>query len=41
MGAYVGQLTKRDGKGVMTNWRYVDGARFQPSDEEIRALRRE
>jgi branched-chain amino acid transport system substrate-binding protein len=41
MGAYVGQLTKRDGKGVMTNWRYVDGAKFQPPDEEIRKLRRE
>lgn len=41
MGAYVGQLAKRDGKGVMVNWRYADGARYQPSDQEIRALRRE
>ncbi len=41
MGAYVGQLTKRDGKGVMTNWRYVDGATFQPPDEEIRKLRKD
>src|SRR6185295_16475705 len=41
MGAYVGQLAKKDGKGVMVNWRYADGAKFQPSDEEIRKLRKE
>jgi branched-chain amino acid transport system substrate-binding protein len=41
MGAYVGQLSRKDGKGVMVNWRYADGARFQPSDQEVRALRKE
>src|SRR5713226_5926610 len=41
MGAYVGRLAKKDGKGVMINWRYVDGASVQPPDEEIRKLRRE
>src|SRR5687767_799792 len=41
MGAYVGQLAKKGGKGVMVNWRYADGAKFQPSDQEIRALRKE
>ena len=41
MGAYVGQLARRDGKGVMVNWRYADGANYQPSDQEIRALRKE
>jgi len=41
MGAYVGQLAKKDGRGVMVNWRYADGARFQPSDEEVRKLRRQ
>ncbi|HEX6157927.1 MAG TPA: ABC transporter substrate-binding protein [Burkholderiales bacterium] len=41
MGAYVGQLARRDGKGVMVNWRYADGASYQPSDQEIRALRKE
>ena len=41
MGAYVGQLAKRDGKGVMVNWRYADGARFLPSDAEVRALRKD
>jgi branched-chain amino acid transport system substrate-binding protein len=41
MGAYVGQLSRKGGKGVMVNWRYADGAKFQPSDEEIRKLRKE
>jgi branched-chain amino acid transport system substrate-binding protein len=41
MGAYVGQLAKKDGKGAMVNWRYVDGAKVQPSDQEIKALRKE
>ncbi len=41
MGAYVGQLARKDGKGVMVNWRYADGAKYQPSDQEIRALRKE
>ena len=41
MGAYVGQLARRDGRGVMVNWRYADGTRFQPADEEVRKLRKE
>jgi branched-chain amino acid transport system substrate-binding protein len=41
MGAYVGQLANQGGKGVMVNWRYADGAKFQPSDEDIRKLRKE
>jgi len=41
MGAYVGQLARRDGKGVMVNWRFADGANFLPPFEEIRALRKE
>src|SRR5882672_2384402 len=41
MGAYVGQLAKKDGRGVMVNWRYADGARFQPPDSEIRKLRKD
>jgi len=41
MGAYVGQLARKGDKGVMVNWRYADGAQFQPSDQEIRALRKE
>ena len=41
MGAYVGQLAKKDGRGVMVNWHYADGARYQPSDAEIRKLRKD
>jgi branched-chain amino acid transport system substrate-binding protein len=41
MGAYVGQLSRKGGKGAMVNWRYADGAKYQPSDQEIRALRKE
>ena len=41
MGAYVGQLAKKDGKGTMVNWRYADGAKYQPAEKEIRALRKE
>jgi len=41
MGAYVGQLARKGGKGMMVNWRYADGAKYQPSDQEISALRKE
>ena len=41
MGAYVGQLARKDGKGTMVNWRYADGAKFLPPDEEVRKLRKE
>jgi branched-chain amino acid transport system substrate-binding protein len=41
MGAYVGQLSKKAGKGTMVNWRYADGAKVQPPDQEIRALRKD
>ncbi len=40
MGAYVGRLAYKDGKGIMTDFRYVDGAKVMPSDEEVRKLRR-
>ncbi|WP_248323127.1 ABC transporter substrate-binding protein [Caballeronia sp. Sq4a] len=39
MGAYVGVTAQKDGKGVMTSFRYIDGASVQPSDEEVRKLR--
>lgn len=39
MGAYVGQLAKKDGKGVMVNWHYADGKSFLPPPAEARALR--
>ncbi|WP_082988122.1 ABC transporter substrate-binding protein [Bordetella bronchialis] len=39
MGAYVGKLALKDGKGVMVDYQYMDGADFLPSDEEVRKLR--
>jgi len=41
MGAFVGQLAKKDGRGTMVNWRYADGANYQPSEQEILKLRKE
>lgn len=40
MGAYVGRLAVRDGKGVMTDFRYVDGAAVLPPDDVVRKLRK-
>ncbi len=39
MGAYVGTLAVKDGKGIMTDFVYVDGATVQPSDEQVRQWR--
>jgi branched-chain amino acid transport system substrate-binding protein len=39
MGAYVGRLDVRDGRGVMTGWSYRDGAKYLPSDDVVRTLR--
>jgi branched-chain amino acid transport system substrate-binding protein len=39
MGAYVGKLDVRGGKGTMVDWRYADGAKYLPSDEEVRRRR--
>ena len=39
MGAYVGLTTVRDGKGVMKDYRYVDGAAVLPNAEDTRRLR--
>jgi branched-chain amino acid transport system substrate-binding protein len=39
MGAHVGTLAIENGKGVMTDVRYVDGATVQPDDELVRKLR--
>ena len=39
MGAFVGRTGKKDGKGVMTSFTYVDGASVQPSDAEVKKLR--
>jgi branched-chain amino acid transport system substrate-binding protein len=39
MGAYVGRTALKEGKGIMVNWRYADGADYMPSDDEIKAMR--
>ncbi len=39
LGAYVGRTAVKDGKGVMVDFVYQDGAKFLPSDAEVRKLR--
>jgi len=39
MGAYVGRTKNEGSKGVMVNWRYMDGAKFLPSAEEVKKMR--
>ena len=41
MGAYVGKLSKKNGKGVMVDWRFADGGLFLPPFEEVKAMRKE
>ncbi len=39
LGAFVGTTAVKDGAGVMTGYRYVDGAAVLPPDAEVKALR--
>lgn len=39
MGAWVGRTGLKDGKGVMVEWSYKNGADYLPSDAEARAMR--
>ena len=39
MGAFVGTTKLEDGKGVMTDFAYRDGAKYLPSDDEVKKLR--
>jgi branched-chain amino acid transport system substrate-binding protein len=39
MGTFVGRTRLQNGTGVMSDFRYLDGARFQPSADEVRKLR--
>ncbi len=39
MGAYVGKTALKDGKPVMIDFKYVDGAAVLPSDDEVKKLR--
>ena len=40
MGAYVGLTALKDGKGIMVNWKYLDGKDYLPSDAEVKKLRK-
>jgi branched-chain amino acid transport system substrate-binding protein len=39
VGAYVGKIALKNGKGTMSDFKYVDGATVLPSDEEVKKLR--
>ncbi|MBV8192074.1 MAG: ABC transporter substrate-binding protein [Alphaproteobacteria bacterium] len=39
MGAYVGRIGVKDGKGHMKEWRFVDGKDSLPSDAEVKKMR--
>ena len=39
MGAFIGKTRNEKGKGVMVDYRYLDGANYQPSDDEVKKLR--
>ncbi len=39
MGAFVGKLAHKDGKPVMVDFKYIDGASVLPPDDEVKKLR--
>ncbi len=39
MGAYVGKIALENGKGTMSDFKYVDGATVLPGDAEVKKLR--
>jgi branched-chain amino acid transport system substrate-binding protein len=39
MGAYVGRIGVKDGKGYMKEWRFVDGKDALPPDAEVKKMR--
>jgi branched-chain amino acid transport system substrate-binding protein len=39
MGAWVGKTALKDGKGVMTDWKYLDGAAYLPPEPDAAKLR--
>jgi len=39
VGAFVGRTTVRGGKGEMKDYVYLDGAKYQPSDAEVKKMR--
>jgi len=39
MGAWVGKTALKDGKGVVVDWKYLDGKDFLPPDAEVAKMR--
>lgn len=39
MGAFVGRTAVQEGKGIMVDWRYADGANYLPSEAEVKERR--
>ena len=39
LGAYIGTLEQKGGRGVMANWHYANGQNYLPSDAYVRAHR--
>ena len=39
MGAYVGTLDQKDGKGFMRDWHYADGKSYLPDEDSVRNRR--
>ena len=39
MGAYVGRIAVKDGKGVMTDWKFLDGKDYLPTEADAAKLR--
>lgn len=39
MGGFIGRTKNEGGKGVMVDYRYLDGAKYQPSADEVKKLR--
>jgi branched-chain amino acid transport system substrate-binding protein len=39
MGAFVGRIGLKDGKGIMTDWHFVDGKDVLPSNDEVMKMR--
>jgi len=39
MGAFVGRIAIKDGKGVMVDWHYADGKDYLPSDDMVKRMR--
>ena len=39
MGAFLGRTKNEGGKGIMVDYRYIDGSSVQPSDADVKKLR--